>query len=165
MLDTLKTLCEMNGTSGREDDVREYILERIEGKCKIKVDALGNILAFKEGRNRPKNKVMISAHMDEVGFIVTYITDEGYLRFDTVGGIDEKVIVGRTVTVGDKIFPALLALRLFILPIRQTKEKYPKFRQCILISELRIKKKPKNMSRSETTHISFLILNSSAKIK
>lgn len=99
MLETLKTLCELNGTSGREEKVREFILERIKDKCEYKVDPLGNIIAFKKGKKSPKNKVMLTAHMDEVGFIITYITDDGFLRFETVGGIDEKVIAGRTVTV------------------------------------------------------------------
>lgn len=125
MLETLKTLCEMNGTSGREDDVREYILERLEGKCSMRVDALGNIIAFKEGKNRAKNKVMISAHMDEVGFIVTYITEEGYLRFDAVGGIDEKVIVGRTVTVGDKNIPGVIGIKAIHLTDKADEGKVP----------------------------------------
>ena len=46
MLETLKTLCEMNGTSGREEKIRDYILKRIEGKCETKVDPLGNVIAF-----------------------------------------------------------------------------------------------------------------------
>lgn len=127
MLETLKTLCEMNGTSGREDDVREYILERIEGKCKIKVDAMGNIIAFKKGKNRAKNKVMVSAHMDEVGFIVTYITDEGYLRFDSVGGIDEKVAVGRAVTVGEKNIPGVIGIKAIHLADKADEGKVPEF--------------------------------------
>ena len=125
MLETLKTLCELNGTSGREEDVRAYILERIEGKCEIKVDALGNIVAFKEGKKRAKNKVMISAHMDEVGFIITYITDDGYLRFDCVGGIDEKVIVGRAVTVGEQNVPGVIGIKAIHLTDKAEEGKVP----------------------------------------
>ena len=58
MLETLKTLCEMNGTSGREEKIRDYILKRIEDKCETKVDPLGNVIAFKKGKKRAKNKVM-----------------------------------------------------------------------------------------------------------
>ncbi len=125
MLETLKTLCELNGTSGREEDVGAYILERIEGKCEIKVDALGNIIAFKEGKKRAKNKVMISAHMDEVGFIITYITDDGYLRFDCVGGIDEKVIVGRAVTVGEQNVPGVIGIKAIHLTDKADEGKVP----------------------------------------
>ncbi len=102
MLETLKDLCLLNGTSGREEKVRDYITSRIDGKCEYKIDPMGNILAFKKGKIEPKNKVMLSAHMDEVGFIVTYICDNGFLKFTSVGGIDSKVISGRTVIVGEK---------------------------------------------------------------
>lgn len=103
MLETLKELCQINGISGDEKKVREYIISRIEGKCEYKVDPMGNILAFKKGKNTPKNKVMISAHMDEVGFIVTYICDNGCLKFTNVGGVDPKIAVGRAVKVGDTV--------------------------------------------------------------
>lgn len=97
MLEYLKKLCELNGTSGDEYKVRDYILSEIKDKCKYSVDPMGNILAFKKGRNRAKNKVMLSAHMDEVGFIVTYICDNGFIKFTNVGGVDPKVVEGRTI--------------------------------------------------------------------
>lgn len=101
MLETLKELCLLDGTSGREEKVREYIISKIEGKCEYKVDPMGNVLAFKKGKKKAGNKVMLSAHMDEVGFIVTYICDNGFLKFTSVGGIDSKVVAGRAVTVGE----------------------------------------------------------------
>lgn len=103
MLETLKELCLLNGISGDEKNVRDYIISRIEGKCEYKIDPMGNLLAFKKGKSTPKNKVMISAHMDEVGFIVTYICDNGCLKFTNVGGVDPKVAVGRAVKVGDTV--------------------------------------------------------------
>ncbi len=102
MFDYLEELCLIDGTSGREHDVREYIISKIDGKCDYTVDPMGNILAFKRGRKEPKNKVMLSAHMDEVGFFINYICDNGYLKFTNVGGVDSKVISGRAVTVGEK---------------------------------------------------------------
>lgn len=101
MLETLKELCLINGISGDEKNVRDYIISRIEGKCEYKIDPMGNLLAFKKGKATPKNKVMISAHMDEVGFIVTYICDNGCLKFTNVGGVDPKIAVGRAVKVSD----------------------------------------------------------------
>lgn len=95
MIDTIRELSLLNGTSGREDAVRAYILSKIEGHCEYNVDALGNILAFKKGEKRAKNKVMLDAHMDEVGVIVTHITKDGLLKFGNVGGIDTKVMLGR----------------------------------------------------------------------
>lgn len=102
MIDLLRDLCLIDGISGREDRVREYIISRIEGKCEYSVDAMGNIIAFKRGRKRAEKRVMLSAHMDEVGFIVSYICDNGYLKFTSVGGVDSKVALGKTVTVGDE---------------------------------------------------------------
>lgn len=95
----LKDLCLINGTSGREKAVRDFIVSRIPKDCEYEIDRLGNVICHKKGKNRAKNKVMLSAHMDEVGFIVTYICDNGMLKFDTVGGIDERVIFGRSVTL------------------------------------------------------------------
>ena len=101
MLETLKELSLLDGTSGREESIRAYIISKIGDKCTYTVDPMGNILASVKGDKRAKNKVMLSAHMDEVGFIVTYICDNGFLKFTSVGGIDSKVVNGRFVTVGE----------------------------------------------------------------
>lgn len=100
MLESLKTLCELNGVSGNEDEVRDYIISQIDGFCEYHVDNLGSVIAFKKGKSTPKNKVLISAHMDEVGMIVTYINSDGTLKISTVGGVDARVIFGRQVLVG-----------------------------------------------------------------
>ncbi len=109
MLDYLKELCLLDGTSGREEKVREYIISKIKDKCEYKVDPMGNILADVKGKNPAKNKVMLSAHMDEVGFIVTYICDNGFLKFNSVGGVDSKVVNGRFVTVGENRISGVIA--------------------------------------------------------
>ncbi len=101
MVEMLKELCLIDGISGREDKVREYIISKLDGKCEYEIDPMGNILAFKKGKKTASKKVMVSAHMDEVGFIVTYISDNGFLKFTSVGGVDSKVALGKTVTVGD----------------------------------------------------------------
>lgn len=95
MLDIIRELSLLNGTSGRENDVRDYIISKIEGNCEYRIDALGNLIAFKKGKKVPKNKIMLDAHMDEVGIIATYINSDGTIKFSTVGGIDTKVILGR----------------------------------------------------------------------
>ena len=97
----LKELCALNGTSGDEKNVREFIIEKIKDRCEYKVDNLGNIIAFKKGVKTPKNKLMISAHMDEVGMIITSIKSDGTLTFSPVGGIDARVVIGRNVKIGD----------------------------------------------------------------
>lgn len=95
----LKELCLLNGTSGDEKCVTDYIIRKIDGFCEYSIDNLGSIIAFKKGRKTPDKKIMISAHTDEVGFIITGITDEGYLKFSAVGGIDTKVCLDRTVKI------------------------------------------------------------------
>lgn len=100
MKELLKELCMLNGVSGDESGVREYIAEKIKDKCEISVDALGNLICFCPGKRPASKKLMICAHMDEVGFIVTYIREDGTLCFGEVGGIDPSVILGRQVSVG-----------------------------------------------------------------
>ncbi len=102
MIDLLKKLCLIDGISGREDKVRDYIISEIKDKCEYEIDPMGNILAFKKGKKQADKKVMLSAHMDEVGYIVTYICDNGFIKFTSVGGVDSKVTLGKTVTVGEK---------------------------------------------------------------
>ena len=100
MVDRLKKLCELNGVSGNEDAVRDYILGEIKGFAQCTTDNLGNIIAFKKGKKKPENQVMISAHMDEVGMIVNYINSDGTLKISPVGVIDPRVVFGRRVLVG-----------------------------------------------------------------
>ena len=88
--ETVKSLSELYGISGRENEVRDYIISEIKDYADYSVDPLGNLIVFKKGAETPKNKVMLDAHMDEVGFIVTYITDGGLLRFANAGGINTK---------------------------------------------------------------------------
>lgn len=97
----LKELCLLNSASGDECAVRDFVINEIKDFCEYEVDNLGSIIAFKKGRKTPDKKVMLCAHMDEVGLIITNITEEGYLKFDTVGGIDNKVIADRAVRIND----------------------------------------------------------------
>lgn len=100
MINELKELCLLDGISGDEGAVREYIISQIGGKAEVTVDNLGNVIAFCKGKKAPRNKVMVSAHMDEVGMIVTYINADGTLKISPVGGIDPRVVFGKRVCVG-----------------------------------------------------------------
>lgn len=105
MLKLVEKLSLINGVAGDEQDVAAAIIEEIKDHASYEIDPLGNLIVFKKGKNTPKNKVMFDAHMDEVGFIVTYITADGFLRFSTVGGIDDRVIQTKPVVIGpDKIY-------------------------------------------------------------
>lgn len=97
LFQNIETLSQLNGISGDEGAVRDFIISQIQDYCTYQVDALGNLLCFKKGMIIPSKRLLISAHMDEVGMIVTAVTEEGLLKFTTVGGIDQRVILGRAV--------------------------------------------------------------------
>ena len=97
LFEDIRILCELPGVSGREEPIREYIISQLPEGVSYETDALGNLYVEKKGAKRPKNKVVLFAHMDEVGLMITYITDDGYLKFDEIGGIDPAVLIGRTV--------------------------------------------------------------------
>ena len=107
-IELIRKLSTAFGPSGCEDEVRELILEQIQGDCNsYRIDKAGNLIACVCGRGPDYNaeaprRILLSAHMDEVGLMVTEITEEGYLKFGTVGGIDPRVLCGRHVIVGDK---------------------------------------------------------------
>lgn len=107
----LERLCRAHGISGFEGAVRDIIRKEAEPYAeKITVDALGNLIVTKRGASRAKVKLMLDAHMDEVGMIVTYITEEGLLKFSCVGGIDRRVLCGKHVVVNEKI-PGVIGAR------------------------------------------------------
>lgn len=84
--DLLKRLVNASGVSGREENIREAIRKEIEPYCdEITVDALGNLIAHKRGKGK---KIMISAHMDEIGYFATHITEGGFIKVNPIGGIN-----------------------------------------------------------------------------
>lgn len=100
-IELLERLCLAEGTSGDEGKVREMIISEISGHCDYTVDPLGNVIARKKGKSAAKNKVMVSAHTDEVGMIVTSVKSDGTLTVSPVGGVDPRVVIGRPVRIGD----------------------------------------------------------------
>lgn len=128
----LKELCLINGTSGDEGKVRDYIITQIKDYCEYSVDNLGSIIAYKKGKKAPKQKISINAHMDEVGFIVTGITDDGYLRFTSVGGIDSRVCLDRIVTVGKKAVKGVIGDKAFHLLTSDEKDSCPCFDDLLI---------------------------------
>lgn len=128
----LKELCLINGTSGDEGKVRDYIITQIKDYCEYSVDNMGSIIAYKKGKKAPKQKISINAHMDEVGFIVTGITDDGYLRFTSVGGIDSRVCLDRIVTVGKKAVKGVIGDKAFHLLSSDEKDRCPSFDDLLI---------------------------------
>jgi endoglucanase len=106
----LKELTELNGISGSEYNVMEFIKNHVENYAdSINVDSMGNLIVFKKGA-AGNFKVMISAHMDEVGLMVTGY-QEGMLKFKNVGGLDERILPGKRVLVGDKRIPGIIGVK------------------------------------------------------
>jgi putative aminopeptidase FrvX len=108
----LEKLCNVIAISGDEAEVRKIVLEEIKSLAdETKVDALGSVLATKAGRGRNRTRVMLDAHMDEVGFMIVADDGEGLYRFETVGGIDVRHLVGKQVYVGKARTPAVIGAK------------------------------------------------------
>lgn len=118
MLDLIKNLCALDGISGRESAVRDYIISQIKDYATdIMVDPLGNLLVYKKGAKEGNKRVLLDAHMDEVGFVITSINSDGTLNFECVGGISTGVMLGRAVTVGEsKINGVIGVVPVHLLP-------------------------------------------------
>mgnify|MGYP003291771957 FL=1 len=123
----LEKLCQLNGTSGDEGKVRDFIISQIKDYCEYTVDPLGSVIAYKKGVNKAKNKVMISAHMDEVGMIVTSIKSDGTLTVSEVGGVDPRVVIGRQVLVGDNNINGVIGAKAIHNLSADERKKAPKF--------------------------------------
>ncbi|MCC5909883.1 MAG: M42 family metallopeptidase [Clostridiaceae bacterium] len=107
----LKKLTSAFGLSGNEEEVRNIILDEIkESVDKVKVDRMGNIIAEKKSSNSKYN-IAITAHMDEVGFMVKGIDDSGLIKFTPVGGIDARILVSKIVLVGEKRIPGVIGVK------------------------------------------------------
>ena len=126
MINTLRTLCALPGVSSFEDEVRDYIRNRVAPYAdSLRVDAMGNLIVFKKGAKSTGNKLMLCAHMDEVGLIVRDITDEGYLKFSCVGGIDRRVLLGKQVMVGTNKVPGIIGLKAIHMTTPEERKKVP----------------------------------------
>ncbi len=99
----LKKLSETSGVSGFEDPVRDIFREEIKPFVDdIKVDVMGNLIAHKKGEGRKPLKIMIAAHMDEIGYMVTHIDDNGFLRLDKLGGVYLPAQMSRQIVINGK---------------------------------------------------------------
>ena len=120
MIETLKKLCSLSGVSSYEDPVREYLMEQAKPFVdSMRVDAMGNLIIFKKGEKETGNKLMLCAHMDEVGLIIKHITDDGYLKFAPIGGIDRRVLIGKRVYIGWNRVPGIIGLKALVIKYRE----------------------------------------------
>ena len=116
-IELLEKLCNATAVSGDEQEVRQIVLEEIKPVAdEIKVDALGNVLATKFGRGENRVRVMLAAHMDEIGFMIVKKHDDKLFEFDRIGGIDERQLPGKAVLVGREHLPGVIGAK----PIHMT---------------------------------------------
>lgn len=100
-IDLLAEICKTPGAPGFEEKVRKVVLREVESLCdSVEIDNMGNVYAFRKGKSN--KAAMIGAHMDEIGFMVTHIDDQGFLRFTTLGGFDPKTLTAQRVIVHGK---------------------------------------------------------------
>ena len=126
-LENLKALCALDGVSGDEDRVRDFIRRQAEPWAEtVRTDALGNLIVHKRGRKPAGNKLLLCAHMDEVGLIVTRATEDGFLRFDFVGGVDRRVALGKPVVLGPNKIPGVIGMKAIHMLSAEERKKVPK---------------------------------------
>ncbi|MBW6466779.1 MAG: hypothetical protein K0B06_09770 [Brevefilum sp.] len=108
----LEKLCNATAVSGDEHEVRQIVLEAVKLIAdEVKVDALGNVLATKFGRSDKRVRVMLAAHMDEIGLMVVKKHEDGVFEFVRVGGIDERQLPGKPVLVGREHLPGVIGAK------------------------------------------------------
>jgi endoglucanase len=112
MNELLKRLTEASGVSGAENEVRRLIRDLIsEHVDEWSVDTMGNLIALKKGTGASPLRVLVDAHMDEVGLLITDVDSKGFLQFTTVGGFDDRALLGKVVVVGKEKIPGVLGAR------------------------------------------------------
>src|SRR5581483_7652260 len=95
----LAKLTEAHGVPGQEDAIREIVREALKGECEFSTDSMGNLICFRQGSKKNAKRLMLAAHMDEIGFIVKFIDDKGFLRLQTLGGWDPRQMFSQRVFV------------------------------------------------------------------
>ena len=97
----LKTLSNAIGVSGDEGAVRKLVIAAIRDHAdEVRVDTIGNVLAIKKASGRSKLRVMVDAHLDEVGVMIVGANDDGTLKFRAVGGLDPRILPGKVISIG-----------------------------------------------------------------
>ncbi|HEX7973669.1 MAG TPA: hypothetical protein VF498_04600 [Anaerolineales bacterium] len=108
----LERLCNACAVSGDERQVRAIVLEQVRPHAsEVRIDAIGNVLVTRPGQGENRLRVMLAAHMDEVGFMLTNDEGEGIFRFDTVGGLDTRQLAGKPVWIGRERTPGVIGAK------------------------------------------------------
>ncbi|MCK5279157.1 MAG: M42 family metallopeptidase [Cyclobacteriaceae bacterium] len=125
----LKVICETAGAPGFEKQIRDLIIGIINPYVdEYHIDNLGNLVTFKKGLGKnTEKKVMVAAHMDEIGFVVTHIEDGGFVRFHTLGGFDPKTLTAQRVNIhGKETIHGVMGTKPIHVMAEEEKTKMPK---------------------------------------
>ena len=122
MAELLKKMSEINAVSGNENDIRNLIIAEIKDKVDdITVDTMGNVIAYKKGSDSGK-KIAVAVNMDEPGFIISGVTEKGYLKFKAVGNIDPRKIISKKVVIGADKIKGVIGMKAIHLQTKSERE-------------------------------------------
>ena len=125
----LRSICEEAGAPGHEKRIRNLVIKEVTPLVdKVEIDNMGNVFTLIKGKRNPKGlKVMVAAHMDEIGFVVTHIDDKGFVRFHTLGGFDPKTLTAQRVIIhGKKDLIGVMGSKPVHVMTPEEKQKLPK---------------------------------------
>lgn len=132
-LDLLSRLCNAVSVSGDEQEVRAIVLDELRDFTDVtKVDAMGNVLVRCEGTGKDRVRVMIAAHMDEVGFMIVNDEGDGIFEFRVIGGVDPRQLVGKPVTIGRDHIPGVIGAKAIHLTTPEERK------QVLKVDQLRV---------------------------
>lgn len=139
----LEKLCNASGPSGYEGHVRKIIKEEIMPYVdEIRVDKMGNIIAHKKGKGK---KVIVDAHMDEVGFIITGYNQDGTMNFQSLGGVAANILPAKVVLIGDKRIPGVIGYKPIHLQGAEERKKAVAYSDCCIDIGLSSKEETKKL--------------------
>lgn len=129
----LEALSNALGPSGGEEAVRRVVVEAIKDKVtEFKVDHLGNVIAMLKGTANAGFKVMVAAHMDEVGLMISHADESGLIHFKKIGGIDDRVLPAKTVRIGKDKIPGLICIKPIHLLTQQERGQVISYDQMVI---------------------------------
>ena len=120
----LKTLTQIDAVSGNETAISCFLVSKLSTLCtSYSKDTMGNLVFYKKGKNPSGKKIGVFAHMDEVGLIVNNITDDGYIKFSQVGGLDDRILLAQKVTIGENKIKGVIGIKAVHLQSKDERKK------------------------------------------
>jgi len=133
-MELLKELCEAPGIPGREKKIIEIMKRELKPICdKVSVDGMGNVIGYKQGKSNKPVKIMLAGHMDEIGFVVSHIDKDGFIRFAPRGGHVPRVLISQRVRIyGKKVVKGIMEGSPFFLAPPENRKKIPELKDLYI---------------------------------